>query len=324
VTPRSRLALSAVVFALLVAPAAGQEAKPADKQKLTDKLARKITLDKFEGTFKQAVELFATKFDLPLVVDPSVGNQAGGMAACDAADELPVKLPKLVNVRVDTALRLLCQQVNAMYMVHPDHIRIVGATNGLLEAGVLKQPEPGEEDAATALTLLDQQKYKPLIKRALVTAAFKGVALSDVLDDIAESTGATVVLSPEVGPVADRKVTARFANTPVDAAVRTLCEITDLGVIEDANVLVVTTKEKAAARSKADEEKRKSRSAAGLGLGLAGFCGTPYALGGFGGFGGVGLAGAGAPDPSAELARLKEQNEQLKKQVEELQKSIKK
>jgi hypothetical protein len=312
VTPRSRLVLSAAVLALLVAPAAAQEAKPADKQTLSDKLARKVTLDKFEGTFKQAVELFATKFDLPLVLDPSVGAQAGGMAACDAADDLPVKLPKLVNVRVDTALRLLCQQVNAVYMVQPDHIRIVGSAHGLWEAGVLKQPEPGEDDSAMPLSPFDQQKYKPLIKRALVTAGFKGVALSDVLDEIAESTGATVVLSPEVGPMADRKVTARFANTPVDAAVRTLCEITDLGVIEDANVLVVTTKERAAARAKADEEKRKSRSAATAGIGLAGFGG------------GFGLGGFMPPDLSVEVGRLKEQNEQLKKQIEELQKTIKK
>jgi hypothetical protein len=315
VTPRCRLVLSAVVLTLFVAPAAAQDAKPTDKLKLSDKLARKITLDKFEGTFKQAVELFATKFDLPLVVDPSVAHPAGGMAECDGADDAPVKLPRLVNVRVDTALRLLCQQVNAMYMVHPDHIQIVGAANGLLESGVLKQPEPGEDDL-TQLATLDQQKYKPLIKRALVTAAFKGVALSDVLDDIAESTGATVVLSPEVGPMADRKVTARFANTPVEAAVRTLCEITDLGVIEDANVLVVTTREKAAARAKAEEEKRKSRSAATAGfgfVGLGGLSATPY-----------GLGGLVPPDLSVEVARLKEQNEQLKKQVEELQKSIKK
>lgn len=320
---RSRLALAAVVLALVAAPAAAQDAKP----KLSEKLARKVTLEKFEGNFKEAVELFATKFDLPLVVDPSVGN-AGGMAACDAADGLPVRLPRVVNVRVDTALRLLCEQVNAMYLVQPDHVRIVAAAAGLLESGVIKPSEPGEDAEAVQFTPLDQQKYKPLIKRALVTAAFRGVALSEVLDDIAEATGATVVLSPDVGPVADRKVTARFANTPVDAAVRTLCEVTDLGVIEDANVLVVTTKEKAAARAKSDDDKRKARAAAVAGFGLGGgLCGTPFALGGLGGLGGggVGLAGVAAPaDLSADVARLKEQNEQLKKQVEELQKAMKK
>jgi hypothetical protein len=333
VTPRARLVLTAVVVALLAVPAAAQEAKPADKQKLTDKLARKITLEKLEGTFKQAVELFATKFDLPLVVDPSVGAAAGGMAeACDAADDLQVRLPRLVNVRVDTALRILCEQVHAMYVVRPDHVRIVGAAQGLLESGVIKAPEPGDSDSPFAMTMsdLDVQKYKPLSKRALVTAGFKGVALSDVLDEVAESTGATVVLSPDVGPMADRKVTARFANTPVDAVVRTLCEIADLGVIEDANVLVVTTKEKAAARAKVEDDKRKARSAAALGL-AGGLCGTPFAFGlggpggGLVGGGGIGLTGVAAPaDLSAEVAKLKEQNEQLKKQVEELQKSIKK
>ena len=110
-------------------------------------------------------------------------------------------------------------------------------------------------------------------------------------------------------------MTARFANTPVDAAVRTLCEVADLGVIEDANVLVVTTREKASARAKAEDEKRKARQAGGLG-GLVGWPGFV----GLGGLGGL----AGPADVAAELAKIREQNEQLKKQVEELQKALKK
>jgi len=315
VTPRPRAVLFAALgLALCAAPAAAQEKEPT-KAKLTDKLARKVTLDKFEGTFKEAVELFATKFDLPLIIDPSVHPDAGA-AQCDAADDLRVKLPRLVNVRVDTALRLLCEQVNAMYLVRPDHIRLVGAAAGLYESGVLRQPDPGSPDEEpTMLSPLEMQKAKPLIKRALVTAAYKGTPLSEVLDDIAESTGATVVLSPEVGPKAAAGVTARFANTPVDAAVRTLCEVADLGVIEDANVLVVTTREKASARAKAEDEKRKARQAGGLG-GLVGWPGFV----GLGGLGGL----AGPADVAAELAKIREQNEQLKKQVEELQKALKK
>src|SRR5205823_12823777 len=107
------------------------------------------------------------------------------------------------------------------------------------------------------------QKAKPLIKRAMVTAAYKGTPLSEVLDDIAESTGATVVLSPEVGPKAAAGVTARFANTPVDAAVRTLCEVADLGVMEDANVRVVTTRERASGGAGAWGERGKARRAGG-------------------------------------------------------------
>lgn len=319
-TPRARLLLSAAaVVAVLVAPAAAQEAKPADKQKLTDKLARKITVEKFEGTFKEAVELFATKFDLPLVVDLSAKNFVDTGEGMVSTEDAPVKLPRLLNVRVDTALRTLCEQVNAMFVVRPDHIRIVGTAQGLLESGVYKPGDapPGVEEEPLAVPAIQLLTYKPLIKRALVTAAFKGVALSDVLDEITESTGATVVLSPDVGPTADRKVTVRFANTPVDAVVRTLCEITDLGVIEDANVLVVTTKEKAAARTKVEDDKRKARTAANTGMGI-GFVGIP------GGFGG-GLGGpVGVTDLAAEVAKLKEQNEQLKKQIEELQKAMKK
>jgi hypothetical protein len=315
VTPRPRLLSLAVLgLAIWAAPAAAQE-KEAAKARLTDRLARKVTLDKFEGTFKQAVELFATKFDLPLVLDPSVRPE--GAADDTPVNDTPVRLPPLVNVRVATALRILCEQVNAMYLVRPDHIKIVGAAHGLYETGVLKQPDPTSPDEEPSmLSSLEMQKAKPLIKRALVTAGYKGTPLSEVLDDIAESTGATVVLSPEVGPKATAGVTARFANTPVDAAVRTLCEVADLGVIEDANVLVVTTREKAAARAKAEDEKRKTRHPAGM-IGFPGFAGLGGWLGGLGG-------PAVPTDMAAELAKLKEQNEQLKKQVEELQKALKK
>ena len=310
-TPRPRAVLFATLgLALCAAPAATQEKEP--KAKLTDKLARKVTLEKFEGSFKEAVDLFATKFDLPLIVDPSVRPDAAMAEACDAADDVRVKLPRLVNVRVDTALRLLCEQVNAMYLVRPDHIRIVGAAAGLYESGVLRQPDQGSPDEEpTMLSPLEMQKAKPLIKRALVTAAYRGAPLSEVLDDIAESTGATVVLSPEVGPKAQAGVTARFANTPVDAAVRTLCEVADLGVIEDANVLVVTTREKATARAKAEEDRRKARQPGGM-------------IGWPGGFVGLGGGLAGQTDVVAELAKIREQNEQLKKQIEELQKALKK
>jgi hypothetical protein len=151
-------------------------------------------------------------------------------------------------------------------------------------------------------------RNRPLIKRALVNASFKERPLSEVLDEIAESTGANVALSPLVpAEVRRAPVTVRFANTPVDAAVRTLCEMTETGVIEDANVLLVTTRERASVRAEEDAQKRKERQ-------------PPVQPFGFGG-----LGGAVPPDANAfEIGRLKEQNEQLRRQLDEIQKHLKK
>ena len=91
----------------------------------------------------------------------------------------------------------------------------------------------------------------------------------------------------------------------------------ELGAVEDANVLLVTTPERAASRAKDVTDKRKARLAeSGVGIG-SGFCGTGL-LGG-----GTGLGGGISPE-AVEIARLKQQNEELKKQMEELQKAIKK
>jgi hypothetical protein len=314
-----RLSAALLGVALLAAPAAAQEKKEppktAGKGTLADKLARKVTVEKTEGKFGDVVRQFAEKFDLPLVIDPTTTIGEPDMPAGGGAENTVVKLPALVNVRLGTALRLLCDQVSAAYLVYPDVIRIVNVKFALYETGELKnppEPDASGDEHPPILSILDLEKAKPLIKRALVTAAFRKAPLEDVLDDIAETTGATVVLSPEVGAKAQAELTARFANTPVDAAVRTLCELTDLGVIEDANVLVVTTRERAAARAKAEDEKRKARQPQQSPLG----------------FGVVGNFGLGGPVVPAELAvelgRLKEQNEKLQKEVEELRKMLKK
>jgi hypothetical protein len=251
-----------------------------------------------------------------VVIDPSVGR-GEAMAACNADDRV-IKLPKLLNVRVDTVLRLVCEQVGAVTLIQPDHIKISDATWALYETGVLALADPTNpnDDNPPLLSRVDLQKSKPLIKRALVTGVYKNVPLSEIIDDIAESTGATVVVSPMIGEKAKKALTVRFSNTPVDAAVRTLCEMTELGAIEDANVLLVTTADRAAAKVKDIADKRKvrlSETSGGGGFGLAGLVGA-----------GGGLGGVYVPPENPEVAKLKEQNEALKKQIEEIQKALKK
>ena len=116
----------------------------------------------------------------------------------------------------------------------------------------------------------------------------------------------------------------RFANAPVDAAVRTICEMADLAVIEDANVLVVTTRERASARMKMEVEKRKAETLAlaapNIGLSANNQVFQPNWLGGVGGLGGEGSG----PDLSVEIARLRDQNERVQKQLDEVMKLLKK
>lgn len=285
-------------------------------EKITDLLAKRVSFDRpFEGKFKDILELLAEKYSLPIVIDQSVRDFAGVGMACDGLEEKTIKLPRMLNVRTETLLRLTCEQADAMFLVYPDYIRIVPTLFGLYESGVVSSGPDASGDEAPLLDANQLLRTRPLTKRAIVNLSFTGATVAEILDEIAATSGANIALAPLVAEKAAAKLTVRFANAPVDSAVRTICEMTDLDTIEDANVLIVTTHERAEARRKADLDKKRTRIA-------------PFA--GFAGFGGNGLllanglGGAALPDWAGEIARLKEQNEQLKKQLDEVLKLVKK
>ena len=306
---------------LIVRGISAQDAKPAaDKApKLTDLLGKRVTLDKpFEGKFKDAVEFIADKYELPIVLDPLLREFPAAAAQCDGLDDKPVKLPKMMNVRVETLLRLTCEQADAMFLVYPDYIRIVPTIFALYETGVATGGTDPNDDQPSFLPADQLLKSRPLTRRAIVNLSFKDAPLTEILDEIASRSGANVALAPLVNEKAHTKLTIRFANAPVDAAVRTICEMADLAMIEDANVLVVTTRERAAARMKMAADKKRAELVA---LQAQSF--PPNVVGGFGGLGGFGGEGA-SPDLGSEIAKLKEQNEQLRKLLDEVMKNLKK
>ena len=102
---------------------------------------------------------------------------------CPVPDDRVVKLPKLLNVRVDTVLRLVCEQVNAVHLIQPDHVKITHTVWGPYESGVLPLGDPTNpnEEQPPLLSAADIPKAKPLIKRALVTGAYKNVPLSQII-----------------------------------------------------------------------------------------------------------------------------------------------
>jgi hypothetical protein len=288
----------------------------AEKGDIAKQLATRVTADKFEGKFGEAVERLAEKYDLPLVLTRRAAEWRGSNDDADAklADQA-VTLPRLTNVKAETVLALLCEQTQTRYLISPGCIKIVPDIFAVYETGIVaatKDPTAyAGDDESALLTTVDLIRTKPLTKRALVNAAFKNKPLGEAIDEIVEATGANVAVSPLLpANVRQAPITVRFANTPVDAAVRTLCEMTECGVIEDANVLLVTTVERAAARAKDEAQKAKDRRPAP----------QPILWPAQPGFGGS----QGHADLAAEVAKLKEQNEQLKKQLDQMEKLLKK
>lgn len=291
-------------------------AKAVEKVDLNKLLAGRVTLDKYEGKFRDAVAVIATAYDLPLVLTRQADQ---GMVDNEDGDSVKrgdavVKLARINSVKVETILTIVCEQAGAKFLVYPDHIKIVPDAFAAYESGVLTvntDPYPGN-DETPLLSSSDLLRSKPLTKRGLVNASFKNKPLAEVLDEIADATGANVATSPTLpAQVRQAPVTVRFANTPVDAAVRTLCEMTDTGVIEDANVLLVTTRERAAARAKEEAQKLKDKQPPPAPVLLSALNPNPFQN-----------PLPPAADQAAEIAKLKERNEQLAKQLESLTKQI--
>ncbi len=290
----------AVVAVLAVTTAAS--AQPKTPSSLAEKLRQRVDFTGFDGTVKDAVKMLAERYDLPLVTDRNF--------YVEVVDD-PLHIPKLSSVRLDSLLRMVAQHQHGAFLVYPDHVALVTEYAALYETGLLGPADENAPDGGDLLPPNEMKRFLPLTQKGIINLTFKNKPLASALEEITDATGANVILAPQAGDKAKDPVTARFANTPVHVAVRTLCEMNDLGVIEDGNVLLVTSRERAEARAKLEAEKKKAKREANLNL----------SVGGLGG--GLGIGGFGVDTPN-DLAKLKEQHDALKKQVEELQKQLKK
>ncbi len=113
-------------------------AKAAEKVDLNKLLASRVTLDKYEGKFRDAIHVIATAYDLPLVLTRQAdqGTVSGDEGESKRGD-LVVRLARLNSVKVETILTMVCEQADAKFLVYPDHIKIVQDTFAAYESGVL-------------------------------------------------------------------------------------------------------------------------------------------------------------------------------------------
>ena len=72
-----------------------------------------------------------------------------------------------------------------------------------------------------------------------------GTAFNAAVKQLATETGANVVIDPRLGDKANKSVTLKLEDVPLETAIRLLSEVADLRAIRMSNVLFVTTPEKA-------------------------------------------------------------------------------
>jgi len=241
---------------LLITPVYAADNEGDTAATLSKKLNARVTIEPLDKIpLKEVLDFFSNKHDLTLIVDPLIselrdGGGPGAVANVEEFLEQKVSLPKLKKVKLETALQYVLDQVQAKFLIMSDHIKIVDRQVADRQTGI-HDPDPIDAPSISA-EMID--RVKPLTRRALVQLHLKQQPLATVLEDLAESTGTNIVLGADIGELPKALITLKLKNTPLNVAVEMIAEQVGLAVVEKANVLLVTTKE----RAKVLQDKEKA------------------------------------------------------------------
>src|SRR5262249_27989183 len=153
-------------------------------------------------TLQEGLDFLADRYDVTF----SANEEAFKTGRGDEVLGVPVTkqaIPKMYTARLDTVLRKILAHIpaasGATYVIRRDRVEVT------TEAAVRAEFWSGDHKGP----------YLPL-----VYTSFDKAPLGQALDELADATEYTVMLDGRVGDKAKTAVTARFANVPLDNAVR--------------------------------------------------------------------------------------------------------
>jgi hypothetical protein len=217
----------------------GREPKPEISLRGTkinaiqDRLSKPITIEFDSGPLKEALSYLSERYEVPILVNTEAFKND---LNCTEVENQPVKLPKMVAIRMGKVLGLLLGQVEGIYVIRADYIEVTTAAR--VRAELKKEGE--------AKTL-----------PSLVSAAFDKRPLGEALRVLEDWGDCNIVLDARTADKGKAPVTATLNNVPVETAVRLLADMADLKAVTIDNVYYVTTKENAKSLEEEQEQKRR-------------------------------------------------------------------
>ncbi len=135
--------------------------------------------------------------------------------------------------------------------------------------------------------------------RQRVSVDCDGTAFATAAKQLAADTGTNVVLDPRLADKANKAVTLKLEDVPLESAIRLLAEVADLSVVRMSNVLFVTTPERAEKlRPSGDAPTQPNNGVVPFPNGIPGVPGGPPVIG----LPGIGIAPAPAvPAPAQKV-----------------------
>jgi hypothetical protein len=217
-----------------------------DRDEMANKLMERVTLKEplKSMPLKDALDYFSTKHGITLLVDPRTFGSAPAAAAARADDEAvffnqSINVPAMKNVRLGTLLKCVADQIDGVYLIYPDHIKLVGpARAATLTKPPLKAYMSEDENF--------QEAAENVIRSIpLITISFRGQPLEEALRIVELRSNRSIVLANQAADNGKTPITARFNNVPVDSVVATLAEMAGAKLARKGSVLLVTTAERA-------------------------------------------------------------------------------
>jgi hypothetical protein len=308
-----RLSVACALLTLVLAARASvaQEAKksaPADDSaQIAEKLLVRMDIsERTKVQLREALDLLEKRTGLSFLIDYKAfaARTSPEDARPELFDQAAITLPAMKGVRVETVLRAVTDQLDADFLIAPDHVRITtAAVKDLIigQARPLPDLYPGD--------VLENQVERTEVVRATsyVTASFRDMPAAEALKEVAARAGRNVVISAAAGEKAKAAVTVSLSNVAFETAAASLAEAAGLRAFRTGNVVVIVTPERVKQ--------------------MEGDTGPRVALGGYGAAGGVMTLGEletigrlFANKPVETESRRKELEEKVRMLTEELQK----
>jgi hypothetical protein len=202
-----------------------RQPRPSKARALRELLARPIDLEKEiepNTPLKEALDFLAERHGFTYVFD----RRSFDVIGVQKVEEQAVQLPRLKGVPLSEVLRLLLTQLKGeaftgCYLVRPGYLEITSTWKAMPEmwvGGLYGRPD----------------------SVPTVQASFHGTRLDEVLEDLAEQSGITIVLDRRVTQAIP--VTATFAGARVDRAVQLVADMADLQAVSLLDVIYVTSR----------------------------------------------------------------------------------
>jgi RNA polymerase sigma factor (sigma-70 family) len=225
-------------------PAPPPDKRPEDAVALAERLSQTVEFPGFEDpnvSLQEALDFIADRYDVTVLV-----NEAAFKAVnVDNVLSKPVAekpFPKMKAALAVVLQKILArvsadEEAGAIYLVRRDVVEIT------TRAAVRHELRRGEGQ---------EGELRPLLP--LVVVRFEQRPLAEALQQLAASTGYSIVVDGRAADKGKTPVSATLTNVPLDTAVRVLADMADLKPVLVDNLFYVTTRDNAA-RFEADLDR---------------------------------------------------------------------